>query len=77
MLVNVMRKCRLRGMILTQREVANALGVKNAAVSKWEHGLAKPRASLLPKIAKLYGCSIDDLLADDTEGAEIKDGKSP
>lgn len=52
--MNVMRERRLRGAIPTQREVAKAVGVKESAVSKWERGLAK-----------LYGCTIEELLADD------------
>lgn len=63
--MNVMRERRLRGAIPTQREVAKALGVKESAVSKWERGIAKPRADKLPQIAKLYGCTIEELLADD------------
>ena len=57
--MNVMRERRLRGAIPTQREVAKAVGVQESAVSKWERGLAKPRAD------KLYGCTIEELLADD------------
>ena len=63
--MNVMRERRLRGAIPTQKEVAKALGVKESAVSKWERGLAKPRADKLPQIAKLYGCTIEKLLTDD------------
>lgn len=67
--MNAMRERRLRGAVPTQREVAQALGVKESAVSKWERGLAKPRADKLPQIAKLYGCTIEELLADsDTPG---------
>lgn len=61
--MNVMRERRLRGAIPTQREVAKILGVKPSSVSKWERGIAKPRADKLPLIAKLYGCSIEELLA--------------
>ena len=50
-----------------QKEVAAILGVKGSAVSKWERGLSKPRADKLPILAKLYGCSIEDLLADQKE----------
>lgn len=64
--MNAMREQRLRGAVPTQREVAQALGVKESAVSKWERGLAKPRADKLPKIAELYGCRIEDLLADNS-----------
>lgn len=65
--MNVMKERRLRGAIPTQSEVAKILGVKGATVSKWECGRSKPRADKLPVIAKLYGCSIDELLADTTE----------
>lgn len=65
--MNVMKERRLRGAIPTQREVAKILGVKESAVSKWERGLARPRADKLPILAKLYGCTIEELLADDVE----------
>ena len=65
--MNVMRERRLRGAIPTQREVAKILGVKESAVSKWERGLARPRADKLPILAKLYGCTLEELLADDVE----------
>ncbi len=67
--MNVLKKQRLLGAIPTQREVAKALGIKGSAVSKWENGLSKPRASLLPAIAKLYGCTVDELLSDDDDNA--------
>lgn len=62
--MNVMRERRLRGVIPTQREVAKILGVRESAVSKWERGIARPRAEKLPILAKLYGCTIEELLAD-------------
>ena len=65
--MNAMKERRLRGAIPTQREVAKILGVKEAAVSKWENGLSKPRADKLPALAKLYGYSIEELLADYSE----------
>lgn len=66
--MNLMRERRLRGAIPTQREVAKILGVKESTVSKWECGTSKSRADKLPRIAKLYGCTIDELLSDnDTE----------
>jgi len=65
--MNVMRERRLRSAIPTQREVAKILGVKESAVSKWERGVSKPRADKLPVIAKLYGCTIEELLASGDE----------
>jgi putative transcriptional regulator len=47
---------------LTQSKVAESLGVTDAAVSMWETEKTRPRASLLPKIAALYNCTVDELL---------------
>lgn len=47
---------------MTQTSAALQLGVTDAAVSMWENGKTSPRASLLPKIAALYGCTVDELL---------------
>lgn len=63
--MNVMRERRLRGAIPSQRVVAEALGVQESSVSKWERGVAKPRADKLPAIAKLYGCTIEELLSNE------------
>ncbi|NLK75181.1 MAG: helix-turn-helix transcriptional regulator [Clostridiales bacterium] len=47
---------------LTQEELANALGVTNQAVSKWEASQCCPDIQLLPELAKLFGVSIDELM---------------
>ena len=52
---------------LSQYEVADALGIKQASVCQWETGKTAPTARLLPKVAKLYGCTIDELLREDEE----------
>lgn len=49
---------------LSQRAAAESLNVTDATVCMWETGKTLPRAALLPKIAELYGCSIEELLAD-------------
>lgn len=48
------------GMTLTK--AAQLIGVSKAAVSLWETGKQAPRADKLPKIAEIYGCSVDVLL---------------
>ena len=57
----------------SQAKVAKDMGVSDAAVSMWETGKTRPRASLLVKLAGLYCCSLDELLtgnpAPDQEGA--------
>ncbi len=46
---------------MTIQKVANILNVTNQAVSKWENNLSYPSIKLLPKIAKIYNITIDDL----------------
>ena len=55
---------RRKAVGLTQEEVAKTLGIDQSTVALWEKGKTKPRAQLLPKIAALYQCSIDELLSD-------------
>ena len=50
------------GAGLTQRELAQRLGVTNKAVSKWETGRSKPTTTTLRKMAALFGLSVDQLL---------------
>ena len=46
---------------LSQADVACALGVLQSTVSMWETGDNAPRAAMLPKLAELYHCNINDL----------------
>ena len=48
---------------LTQEEVAERLGVTPQAVSKWENDASCPDITLLPKIAKLFETTTDDILS--------------
>ena len=52
----------------TVAEVMEHMGVSDAAVYQWETGIYTPRADKLIKLAKFYGCSVDDLLAEDLQG---------
>lgn len=51
----------------TVREVMFEMGVSDAAVYMWESGENKPQADKLPKLAKLYGCTVDELLKEDSD----------
>ena len=54
---------------LTAKDVALAMGVSFQNVYKWENGSYLPPTKRLPEIAKLYGCTVDELLADIQAGA--------
>ena len=54
---------------LTVAKVMEALHVSDAAVYQWETGVTTPSAKRLPEIAKLYGCTIDDLLKEELDNA--------
>ena len=45
----------------SQATFARMLGVTPQAVSKWERARTAPDLSLLPKIASVFECRIDDL----------------
>lgn len=47
---------------LTQVSVAKQLKIDKSSVSKWEKGESSPRVDKLTSIAKLYNCSVEDLL---------------
>lgn len=50
---------------LTQPQVSEALGIPQSTIACWETGRALPRADKLPALAKLFKCSIDELLKGD------------
>ena len=47
---------------LTQRQLADAIGVSDKAVSKWERGEAIPDAMVLKRMSELFGVTVDYLL---------------
>lgn len=47
---------------LSQKDVANALGISQFAVSKWERGEMTPTIERLKQLADLYNTSIDALV---------------
>ena len=49
-----------RGM--TQLELAEKMGVTDKAVSKWERDLSLPDVNTIPKLAELFGLTVDELM---------------
>ena len=48
---------------MTQEDLANAMGISPQAVSKWENDQTCPDISALPKLSKLLGVTVDELLS--------------
>ncbi len=48
---------------LTQKSVAELLGVSTQTISKWENGKMDLSASDLQELSKLYGVSVEEILS--------------
>lgn len=57
------------------RDIAEVAGVSIQAVHQWEIGTTKPPIDKLVKVARFYGVTVDELLADPEveDGTETKD----
>ena len=47
---------------MTQLELAEKMGVTDKAVSKWERDLSFPDVNSLPKLAEIFGVTVDELM---------------
>ena len=47
---------------LTQRNIADALGIQNKTVSKWECGLGCPDLSLWPELSTILGVDMKQMM---------------
>ncbi len=59
---------------LTQEQLASRLEVTNQAVSKWESDQCCPDIQLLPRIADLFGITLDALFERDGQVKQTIDG---
>ncbi len=50
---------------MKQETLALKLDVDRSTIAKWENGDAMPRADKLPEIAKVLGCTINDLFGEE------------
>ena len=57
---------------LTQEELAQHMGVSGQAVSKWENDQTCPDISALPKLARLLGVTVDELLEGKEETPAVR-----
>ena len=49
---------------MTQMELAEKMNVSQSTVGMWEIGINKPRTEKLIQLAKLFNCTIEELLKD-------------
>ena len=59
---------------MTQLQLAEAVGVSDKAVSKWERGRGAPDISLLPALSEALGADTGALLRGDLEEKEMTNG---
>ena len=55
---------------MSQQELADSIGVGRTTVTMWETGANTPPTKMLKVLAKVLGCTVDELLhneADDTD----------
>ncbi len=58
---------------LTQKELAESLGVTDKAVSKWETGKCYPDIEILGTLAQFFGVTVNDLLSGEKTEAVSRD----
>lgn len=49
---------------LRQEDLAKLIGVDRTTIAKWETGRVQPRLDRLLKMAEVFECTVDELLAD-------------
>ena len=58
---------------MTQRQLADRMGVTDKAVSKWERNLSCPDIESIPLLAEIFGISADELINTKATGTSEKD----
>lgn len=56
---------------MTQKEIAEILGVEPGTISKYESGMIEPNIESLKKLSDTFEISIDKLLKDNEEGLDL------
>lgn len=69
----VIRQLRINSK-LTQKQLADRIGVSDKAVSKWETGKGCPDVSLLTALADSFGTDVSTLLSGEIENNESENG---
>ncbi len=59
---------------MTQKDLAEAIGISDKTVSKWERGLGCPDVSLLGDLSRILGVNIEKILLGDLEPNDVDGG---
>lgn len=59
---------------LTQRQLAERMGISDKTVSKWERGMGCPDLSLLPELSDIFRVDLDQLLTGELDAREALGG---
>lgn len=59
---------------MTQKQVADAMGISDKTISKWERGLGCPDVSLLSELSNVLGVNVEKILLGDLNPNEVDGG---
>ena len=59
---------------LTQKQLADKIGISDKTVSKWERGCGLPEVSLWKDLSAVLGVNIEDILKGETERNSFANG---
>lgn len=61
---------------LTQKQLADEIGVSDKTISKWENGRGMPDTSIMPELCRVLGININELLSGEHLTTENYNGKA-
>lgn len=64
-------KARRLEIRMSQAELAQKMGVRQNTISGWERGTRQPSIAKIKQLARILGCSIEDLLGGDAQPEEV------
>ena len=71
----IIAECRKKAN-LTQKQLAEKLGITDKAVSKWERGVAMPDTSIMLELCNILGISVNELLSGEKINMENNNQKN-
>jgi len=60
-------KTKRKQMRMTQKEMGSLLGITQVSYGNYELGKRQPKPETLKKMARIFGCTVDELLEDSSD----------